>query len=167
MFRTLICALALMLGLALMPSPGLAKALGITDADPVAVVTFPDRWASAKTARGVEVRSPDDEVYVWFELVAPGDMPTVQKEHDSYFDKQGVRITSSSETTKAEVNGRAWSFTELKATNKDGASIIRYVAINPNLASGKIILMTYWASIEGDKLHDKAMDTAIKSLAFR
>jgi len=167
MLRTMICALGLTVGLLLASSPGVAKALSITEADPVAVVTFPDNWPSSKVARGVEVKSPDEEVYVWFELAAPADMPAVQKEHDDYFAKEGVRITSSSETVKSEVNGKAWSFTELQATSTDGPSIIRYVAINPNVASGKIILMTYWASLEGHKDHDAAMSAAIKSIAYK
>lgn len=167
MLRTIICALGLTIAAVLAPSQGFAKALSITDADPVAVITFPDSWPSSKVARGVEVKSPDEEVYVWFELAAPGDMPAVQKEHDDYFSQQGVTITGSSETVKSEVNGRAWSFTELKATSADGPSIIRYVAINPNVASGKIILMTYWASIDGHKTHDAAMSAAIKSIGYK
>jgi hypothetical protein len=111
------------------------------------VVTFPDDWSSARSSAASRSRRPDDEIYLWFELIAPADMPAVQKEHDRYFAKEGVTVTGSSETVKSEVNGKAWSFTELKAKSEDGPSIIRYVAINPNVASGKIILMTYWASM--------------------
>ena len=167
MLRTLICALGLTVGLLLAPSHSFAKALSITEADPVAVVTFPDDWPSSKIERGIEVKSPDDEIYVWFELATPADMPAVQKEHDDYFAKEGVTVTGSSETVKSEVNGKAWSFTELKAKSEDGPSIIRYVAINPNVASGKIILMTYWASDDGHKTHDAVMDAVIKSIAFK
>jgi hypothetical protein len=163
----LACALGLTLCAAFWSGPGFAKALTVTDADPIAVVTFPDNWRSAKVKRGVEVKSPDEEVYVWLEVATPGEMDALQKEHDKYFADQGVKITSSSETVKNEVNGRMWSFTELKAKHKDGDQIIRYMAINPNLASGKIILMTYWASMAGHKDHDKAMSAAIKSLAFK
>ena len=167
MLRTIFFALAIALG-ASMPISGAALAgpLSITSADPVAIVTIPDDWPSSKVARGIEFKTPDEEVYVWFELIAPGDMDTVQKEHDGYFDKQGVKITGASETSKQEINGRAWSFTELKATSKDGPSIIRYVAINPNVA-GKIILMTYWASDDGHKEHDAAMTKIFNSIAFK
>jgi hypothetical protein len=171
MLRTMVCAFCLTLALAggvILPSnPSLAGALSITDADPVAVVTIPDDWASSKIARGIQIKTPDEEIYVWFELVPPGEIDALQKEHNAYFDKEGVTITGASETMKQEINGRAWSFTELKAKTSDGDSIIRYVAINPNVASGKIIMMTYWASLEGDKEHDAAMSQMIKSIAFK
>lgn len=151
-----------------LPLSGAAFAgpLAVTAADPVAVVTIPDAWPNSRIPRGVEFKTPDDEIYVWFELVAPGEMDAVQKEHDLYFQKEGVKIIGSSETTKQEVDGRAWSFTELKATSKDGASIIRYIAINPNVA-GKIILMTYWASDAGHKTYDAQMRKIFESIAFK
>lgn len=148
-------------------APALAGPLTLTAADPVATVTIPDEWTGRKITRGLEIKTPDEEVYLWFELIAPGEIDSVQKEHNTYFEKEGVTVTGASETKKAEVNGRAWSFTELAATNKDGPSIIRYVAINPNLASGKIIMMTYWASPEGDKTHDAAMTKLIEGISFK
>lgn len=147
--------------------PAMAGAPQITEADPVAVVTVPDAWTTAKVKRGVEIKTPDEEIYIWFELIAPDELDAVQKEHNGYFDKQGVTITGASETMKQEVKGKAWSFTELKAKSKDGDSIIRYIAINPNVASGKIIMMTYWASPEGDKEHDAAMKALVDSIAYK
>ncbi len=158
---------AVALAIAFIALPALAKPLALTSADPVAVINIPNDWSGSKIARGLEIKTPDEEVYLWFELATQAEMPTVQKEHDDYFAKQGVKITGSSETKSAEVNGRAWSFTELQATGKDGPSIIRYVAINPNLPSGKIVLMTYWASPGGDKIHDAAMQKLLDAIEFK
>jgi len=167
MLRKTVLALAFALA-GFSGSPAMAGALQITDADPVAVVTVPDAWTTAKIKRGVEIRTPDEEIYLWFELVAPNELDAVQKEHDSYFAKEGVTVTGASETLKQEVNGKAWSFTELKAKSKDGDdSIIRYIAINPNVASGKIIMMTYWASLDGHKEHDAAMKALVDSIAYK
>ncbi|RDJ21972.1 hypothetical protein DWF00_27000 [Bosea caraganae] len=171
MLRTLVCAFSLTLALAgavILPAgPSLAGPVSITEADPVATVTIPDDWTHSKITRGAEIKSPDEEVYVWFELVAPGEIEAVQKEHEAYFTKEGVTITSASDTVKQEVDGRAWSFTELKAKTEDGASIIRYIAINPNAASGKIVMLTYWASEDGHKEHDAAMGKIVKGIAFK
>lgn len=166
MLRNIVCALAFVLA-GFVASPAVAGALQITDADPVAIVTVPDAWTTAKIKRGVEIKTPDDEIYLWFELVAPGEIETLQKEHNGYFDKEGVTITGASETVKQEVKGKAWSFTELKAKSKDGDSIIRYIAINPNVPSGKIIMMTYWASLDGHKTHDAAMSAIMDSIAYK
>lgn len=166
MLRKTVCALAFAL-VGFNALPANAGALSITDVNPVAVVTIPDTWASSKIARGIEIKTPDDEIYLWFELVPPGEIDALQKEHNGYFDKEGVTITGSSETVKHEVKGKAWSFSELKARSRDGDSIIRYIAINPNVASGKIIMMTYWASLDGHKKHDEAMKKIMDSLAFK
>lgn len=171
MLRTLVCAFGLALALAggviLPASPSVAGPVSVTEADPVATVTIPDDWTNRKIARGVEIKSPDEEIYLWLELVAPGEIDAVQKEHNAYFGKEGVTIAGASETVKKEVDGRAWSFTELKATSGDGASIIRYIAINPNVASGKIVMLTYWASEEGHKTHDAVTGKMVGGIAFK
>lgn len=144
-----------------------AAALQITGADPVAVITIPDSWTHAKVERGLEIKTPDEEIYIWFELVPPDQITALQKEHDAYFAKEGVKFTSATETVTQEVNGRPWSFTEMQATGPDGPSIVRYLGINPKVSSGKIIMMTYWASHEGHKKHDGAIKTMLDSLAFK
>jgi hypothetical protein len=166
MLRKIVCALTLAFA-GFSGLPAVAGALQITDDDPIAVVTVPDAWTTAKIKRGVEIRTPDEEIYLWFEVVAPGEIDTLQKEHNGYFDKEGVTVTGASETVKQEVKGKAWSFTELKAKSKDGDSLIRYIAINPNVPSGKIIMMTYWASLDGHKTHDAAMSAIIDSIAYK
>lgn len=167
MFHAIKCSFAALVFGSALAVAAQAKQLAITSAEPVAIVTIPDAWSGTKIARGLEIKTPDDEVYLWFELIAPADMPAVQKEHDGYFEKQGVTITGASETTKVEVKGRPWSFTELKATSGDGPSIIRYIAINPGVQSGKIILATYWASPGGEKIHDAAMQALFEGMDFR
>lgn len=162
-------ALVLTLGLVgqSVPGPALAGAVSITSADPVAVLTVPDAWRQSKIDRGVQIITPDEEIYLWVELVPSDQIDALQKEHDAYFKKEGVTFTGSSETMTKEVNGRPWSFTELKARSSDGPSIVRYLAINPKIASGKIIMMTYWASEKGHVKHDKAMQAVIDSIAFK
>lgn len=160
-------ALAAMLAMATLTTQALAGAVPITSAEPVAVVTIPDSWTQSKVARGVQIKTPDEEIYIWFELVAPEQIDALQKEHQAYFTKEGVTFTDATETVSREVNGRPWSFTEVKATSSDGPSLIRYLGINPKVASGKIIMMTYWASLEGHSAHEAAMKAMIDSIAFK
>ncbi|HEV7257852.1 MAG TPA: hypothetical protein VGN82_08720 [Bosea sp. (in: a-proteobacteria)] len=167
--RKVLCAfvLAAMLVGPTMAARAWAAALPITGADPVAVITTPDDWKHGKVERGLEIKTPDEEIYIWFELVPPDQIAALQKEHDAYFAKEGVKFTSATETVAQEVNGRPWSFTEMLATSPDGPSIVRYLGINPKVASGKIIMMTYWASHEGHKKHDGAIKTMLNSIAFK
>ena len=169
MIKTVLYAFALAAVLAgpAMTRSAQAGALQITGADPVAVVTIPDSWKHGKVDRGVEIRTPDGEIFIWFELVPADQLDALQKEHDAYFAKEGVTFTGETEIFTKEVNGRPWSFKELKAKSADGPSIVRYLGINPQASSGKIIMMTYWASPKGHAKHDAAMKAMLDSIAFK
>ncbi|GAC1564054.1 MAG: hypothetical protein NVS2B5_29890 [Beijerinckiaceae bacterium] len=136
------------LALFLIPGVALAKTKKLTAADPVATMNFPDSWKITDIKRGFQAKSPDDEVYVWAELIAPGDVDTVQKEHDDYFAKQKVTMAKAGPEGK-EVDGRKWAFITPKATYKGDPTVVRYIIINPKAAGGKLVIFTYWASPEG------------------
>ncbi len=70
--KKLFGALALVAALAGPAAIGtaMAGAVAITAAEPVAVVTIPDSWAQSKIDRGVQIKTPDEEIYVWFELIS-------------------------------------------------------------------------------------------------
>jgi hypothetical protein len=158
--RKLVLALAALLCL---PGIALAKTAKLTPEDTVATLDFPDSWKISNIKRGLQAKSPDEEVYVWAELVASDQVDTVQKEHNVYFEKQKVTMSQADPDGK-EVDGRKWAFIEPKATYDGKPTVIRYIIINPKVASGKIIVFTYWASPEGDKNYDKEMDGVINSL---
>ena len=151
------------LALAFTTGSGLAKTVGVTPTETVATVEFPDSWRTSSIARGIQAHSPDEEVYVWFELVGPAELDRVQKEHEAYFRKQGVKFTGPSSTERVEVKGKTWAFTSGPATYENGPTLVRYVAMNPDLPNKKIVLMTYWASPKGDKLYDRDMRALLSS----
>src|SRR5512133_3698683 len=131
LMRKLVLALAALLCL---PGIGFAKSAKLTQEDNVATLEFPDSWKISKRAK-----SPDEEVYVWAELVPADQIDTVQKEHDAYFEKQKVTMTKAEPDDK-EVDGRKWAFIEPKATYQGKPTIIKYIIINPKAPSGKIIV---------------------------
>ena len=100
--RTLVLALAALLCL---PGIGFAKSAKLTQEDNVATLEFPDSWKISNIKRA---KSPDEEVYVWAELVPADQIDTVQKEHDAYFEKQKVTMTKAEPDGK-EVDGRKWA----------------------------------------------------------
>ncbi|HEU0148360.1 MAG TPA: hypothetical protein VFR21_15985 [Bradyrhizobium sp.] len=140
-----------------------AKTAKLTPADAVASLDFPDSWKIASIRRGLQAKSPDEEVYVWAELVPANEVDTVQKEHDEYFKKQKVTMAKADPVGK-EVDGRKWAFIDPQSTWKGKPTVIRYIIIDPKVASGKIVVFTYWASPEGDKNYDKEMDGVLNSL---
>jgi hypothetical protein len=155
--------LALIAVLLCLPGLALAKSAKLTPDDTVAVLEFPDSWKISTIKRGLQAKSPDEEVYVWAELVPSDEIDTIQKEHDDYFEKQNVTM-SKAEPVGKEIDGRKWAFVDPQATWKGKPTIVRYIIINPNVASGKTVVFTYWASPEGAKNYDKEMDGVINSL---
>jgi hypothetical protein len=158
--RKLVFAVAAFLCLPLLAD---AKTAKLTPADTVASLDFPDSWKISSIKRGIEAKSPDEEVYVWAELVPSDEVDAVQKEHDKYFEKQKVTMTKADPVAK-DVDGRQWAFIEPQSTWKGKPTLVKYIIINPKVASDKIIVFTYWASPEGDKNYDKEMDGVINSL---
>jgi hypothetical protein len=158
--RKLVFAVAAFLCLPLLAE---AKTAKLTPADTVASLDFPDSWKISSIKRGIEAKSPDEEVYVWAELVPSDEVDAVQKEHDKYFEKQKVTMTKADPVAK-DVDGRQWAFIEPQSTWKGKPTLVKYIIINPKVASDKIIVFTYWASPEGDKNYDKEMDGVINSL---
>src|SRR5438270_8763367 len=140
-----------------------AKTVKLTPSETVAALDFPDSWKISNIKRGLEAKSPDEEVYVWAELVPSDEVDTVQKEHDGYFAKQKVMMAKADPVPK-DVDGRRWAFIEPQSTWKGKPTLVKYIIINPKVASDKIIVFTYWASPEGDKTYDKEMDGVINSL---
>jgi hypothetical protein len=145
------------------PAMVLGKSAKLTPADTVAVLDFPDSWKVSNIKRGLQAKSPDEEVYVWAELVPGDEVDTLQKEHDAYFEKQNVTMAKAEPVGK-EVDGRKWAFVEPQATWKGKPTVIKYIIINPKTGNDKIIVFTYWASPAADKNYDKEMDGVINSL---
>ena len=145
------------------PAIALAKTAKLTPSETVASLDFPDSWKVSNIKRGLQAKSPDEEIYVWAELVPSDEVDTVQKEHDDYFEKQKVTMAKADPVPK-DVDGRRWAFIEPQSTWKGKPTVVRYIIIDPKVASGKIVVFTYWASPEGDKNYDKEMDGVINSL---
>jgi hypothetical protein len=158
--RKIVFAVAALLWL---PAFALAKTAKLTPADTVASLDFPDSWKISNIKRGLQAKSPDEEVYVWAELAPSDEVDMLQKEHDDYFEKQKVTMSKADPDGK-EVDGRKWAFINPTATYQGKPTVIRYIIINPKVPSGKLIIFTYWASPEADKNYDKEMDGVINSL---
>src|SRR5438067_1273889 len=104
--RKLVFAVA---GLLCLPGLALAKTVKLTPTETAAALDFPDSWKIADIKRGFQAKSPDEEVYVWAELVPSDEINAVQKEHDDYFEKQKVTMSNSDPVGK-EIDGHKWAF---------------------------------------------------------
>lgn len=164
MGRSSLARLALVVCLAFMATPGVAKTIKVTPANPVAIVDIPDDWKVVDTKRGFGVRSPDEEVFFWIETFTPDQRASVVEEHDRYFKRQGVRVTGEPKVDTQGDRTMSVRATVYPATWKGEPTVLRYLTIDLRLPSQTHILLSYWASPEGDREHDGAMDKIIASL---
>jgi hypothetical protein len=163
MGRLSLARIALVVCLALVATPGLAKTMKVTPENPVAIVDIPDDWDVVDTKRGFGLKSPDKEVFVWIETFTPDQRASVVAEHERYFARQGVQITGEPTVSthgEGTVSVRATNFT---ATWKGEPTVLRYLLVDLHLPSQTQILLSYWASPDGDEEHDDAMSEIVAS----
>ncbi|TDR94852.1 hypothetical protein [Enterovirga rhinocerotis] len=161
--RWLLSGPALLL-VAVLAGPAWARQVNLPSGNPIAGVDIPGDWKTSATRRGVEVRSPDEEVFFWIEVYLPADQAAVSGEHERYFAKQGVKVTGEPTISRSEEGGVKVQATAFPATWKGDPTVLRYLAINPGLPSGNLVLISYWASPDGDKAHDAAFGKILRSL---
>lgn len=160
MLRTLFAAV---MAAVVLSSPSQAVEVTLTPKMPVAKVDFPKGWSVTEIDRGVESRSPDEEVFLWFEVYASSEFNKVLKEHDTYFARQGVKVVGEAKTSSNSLAGVTIQATNLPATWKGAPTVLRYLVFDFGKANRQM-MMSVWASPEGDKKHDAAVQGIIESL---
>lgn len=162
--RALLPLVAALVLSVLAPGPTSARPMNIPSGNPVVSVDVPGGWKSSATSRGIEVRSPDEEVFFWLEVYLPAQLEAIRAEHQAYFTKQGVKITGEPKVATINEGTVKVVATDLPATWNGKPTVLRYLAIDPSLPGQNQILLSYWASPEGDKTHEVAFKKVIGSL---
>ena len=142
---------------AIVVSATLAKAgtVEVRPTAPVATVALSDVWDVSRIDRGIQAKAKDQDVYVWVEAYAPDELDIIIAEHNAYWKDQGVVVTGR-DTSAHEENGATVQITTEAATWKGQPTVLNYVEFNLGLPSKSNVVLTYWASPEGDKaLHSE------------
>lgn len=155
----LVCALLLA------STTAFAIRVNVPPAAPVVSLDIPAAWKSGASKRGVGVRSPDEKVYFWVEVYQPNELAEVSAEHLRYFAKEDVVATGEPSVVRKSEDGVKVEMRDFPATWKGKPTVLRYFAVDPGLTTGHQILISYWASPEGDEIHGPAFRTIVKSLA--
>lgn len=155
-------ALALML---LACGPALAKRVTVVPGDQPVTVDIPGSWKVSEIKRGVQAKTADDEVYLWFESYRPAQLDTLVGEHNAYFKDQGVTITGEARAKQVEFPTYALKISDYPATYQGKPTVLRYISVVPKSGDLRHLLVSYWASPEGDKEYDSETNAIIKSLA--
>lgn len=155
-------SLALLLALALV-TPSFAKTFKIPEEGAFASITIPDDWKSKEIDSGVESQSADNEVYFAVEATDAKGMDKAIEEAIQYLHEQGVTVDDKSmKQTEGKINGMEGVDIAWKGKDKEGdAEISLTILVAPK---DKVLLITYWASPEGTKKHDKELGAILKSV---
>lgn len=145
-----------------------ARTVEIAPREPVAQIDLPDSWKVRRKDRGIEAKSGDEEVWLWFETIEAADRAKEFRDYEASFREMGVTLKSPTPVERdISSNGVTITSYEFDALWKGEPTVLRYMLFDFNLPSKKLVLMSYWASPDGDRHHDGAMSLVMKQLRQR
>lgn len=143
----------------------LAKRVTVVPGDQPITAEIPGSWKVSEIKRGIQAKTADDEVYLWFESYRPAQLQTLIGEHNTYFKEQGVTITGEARAKEVEFPTYMLKVSEYPATYEKKPTVLRYISVVPKSGDLRHLLVSYWASPEGDKEYDRETNKIINSLA--
>jgi hypothetical protein len=155
--RKLAIAAALLLS---MSAAGYAKSTTIG----AITLDVPDAFVASASSRGVEAKTPDDEVFTWLEVYKGSEGDTLQAEHEKYWKENDVVPKDPQITNRKFGNISVSTMFFPNATWQGKPTVLRYVRIGPVAASGTMVLMTVWASPKGINAHGKEVEHMLDTL---
>ena len=161
------CAIAALPLMALslpMTSPAAAKALTFKGTGVAFPINLPDNWRVRNIDRGVEIKSPDEEIYLWVEAVTTDSVERVIDEYFKYFKQQGVTTRQPVDQRKHTVGGVDLIQMDIPATYQGADTMVRFVITDARPNEAKGLFIGYWASPNGDKTHDATMSAIIADI---
>ncbi|MDX6320093.1 MAG: hypothetical protein QOD35_3493 [Nocardioidaceae bacterium] len=151
----------------LLTLPSMAAFAKTTTIDDV-TVDVPEGYEVASSKRGLLIKSSDKEVDLWIELFSAADTPTVRKEHMDYWKKEKVDLHGDGDTTKSKSGETEVTNTSFPgATWKGDPTVLHYNASGPFGSQNWTLLITYWASPDGDKQHGEAINKIVSDVKFK
>ena len=148
----------------LLTSPATAKVLSFKGTGVAFPINLPDNWRVRNIDRGVEIKSPDEEVYLWVEAVTLESMERVIDEYFKFFKQQGVTTRQPIDQQKHTVGGVDLVQMDIPATYEGAETIVRFVITEARPNESKGLFIGYWASPKGDKTHDATLSGIIADI---
>lgn len=154
---------ALAASLFLLPGLVSAKTFSIPDPNPVAVITMPDDWDSTEIDKGVESTSDDETVYVSVEVTELEDAAKSIAEAVTWLKGKGVVVDQATQEKKPfSINGMEGVQVQWTGKDEDGPTQVSLTLLQVTETKG--LVLTYWASPEGEKENLKDLGSIINSL---
>ena len=145
------------------PASVFAKPLTMKDI----TVDVPASFKASGSDRGIEMKTPDEEVFVWVETYTPASEAAIMGEHEAYWKEQGVKLADPEKSTNDKRNPPTHATDYKGATWKGDPTILRYFHVGPFGKSDKSILVTLWASPAGNDQHIADLQTIYDSISVK
>ena len=146
--------------LLLAPASAFAKPLTVNDI----TVEVPSGFKASESDRGIEMKTPDEEVFVWVETYTPASEAAIMGEHEAYWKEQGVKLAGAEKSTNDKKSPPTHATDYKGATWKGDPTVLRYFHVGPFGKSDKSILVTLWASPAGNDQHVADLQTIYDSI---
>ena len=130
---------------------------------PLITVSFPNDWKVKYDDGGLDVESADEEIYFYLDAHDSKDVDKALKDTIDYLKKEGVTVDKSTQKKKeATVNGMGYGSFSWSGKDKDGDTKVSLMLFEPT--AGKMILVLYWGTPEGEKKHAEELGAIILSI---
>ncbi|MDB5415252.1 MAG: hypothetical protein JWR10_3587 [Rubritepida sp.] len=103
---------------------------------------------------------------MWMEVFRPDQADRVRREHGDYFTGQGVRITGPAVEQESVANGVRLLVQTLPATWNEAPTILAYQVYGAMTTPSQMLLISYWASPEGDRRYGQQVRAVLTSTNF-
>lgn len=154
-------ALSLTLGFCL---PAYAQPVTMGDI----TVDLPSNFKVEDSDRGMKTQTADGAVDVWFERYPAGEFDKFVSENSKYWEKNKVDLPKEPTVTEGKIGSD--DFRQLDfggATWKGKPTVVRYVFFKPgNDPKADMVVVTYWATPEGDIAHNAEIVSMIGTAKF-
>lgn len=141
-----------------------AKVYSIPAADAIATVNAPDDWEPSEITNGIEMNSPDGDVYVSIESVKADKISDAVAESVKVLTEQGLVLDQASQKTHdVEANGMKIHVYDYEAKDDDGPTEFSISLVETRMPD-TYVMFTARASAEAQKTNDAAMSAIMQSI---
>jgi hypothetical protein len=161
--RCLAGFVALMIALGVFVASVHAAPVELSPSRPSIRIDTPSGWVNTRISRGVQIKTRDEELFVWLEVYRDGELNAVIAEHNAYWKKEGIVIRGRNQQSE-EKDGRIFSITQVDALWNGEATVLYYMDLDLKLPSGRKIVLTYWASPKADRQYAAQVEALIDSI---
>ncbi|MBY0336348.1 MAG: hypothetical protein K2X11_07030 [Acetobacteraceae bacterium] len=136
-------------------APPPERSLALVPGNAIGETRIPRTWLVKDMDGTLEIRSPDDEIWVWFAIIPPGRLRDFLAEQDEWFRGEGVVPNGPPLERTAERDGLQVTRRSIPGSWNANATLVEYVihAVPGAADAHRQLVVTIWSSDDDDSEH--------------